>query len=94
MICLEDFKSKEKVTALPCIHFFHTPCIKEWIKEKNECPVCKFELTQQNINSINPNYNFKVNPKFITVPEGIEENSFLKRLFIRLKNISNLFFDF
>ena len=50
MICLEDFMSKEKVTALPCIHFFHTPCIKEWIKEKNECPVCKFELTQQNIN--------------------------------------------
>jgi hypothetical protein len=49
MICLEDFKSKEKVTALPCIHFFHTQCITEWIERKNECPVCKFELTQQNI---------------------------------------------
>ena len=23
-ICLEDFQSKEKVTALPCIHLFHT----------------------------------------------------------------------
>ena len=50
MICLEDFKAKEKVTALPCIHFFHPNCIKEWIERKNECPVCKFELTTQNIN--------------------------------------------
>jgi predicted RNA-binding Zn-ribbon protein involved in translation (DUF1610 family) len=50
MICLEDFKVKEKVTALPCIHFFHPNCIKEWIERKNECPVCKFELTTQNIN--------------------------------------------
>ena len=51
MICLEEFKSKEKVTALPCIHFFHTQCIQEWIERKNECPVCKFELTQKNIDS-------------------------------------------
>ena len=50
MVCLEDFKSKEKVTALPCLHYFHPACIKEWMKEKNECPICKFELTQENLN--------------------------------------------
>ena len=50
VICLEEFKSKEKVTALPCIHFFHTPCIKNWVKKNNNCPICKFELTRENLN--------------------------------------------
>ena len=50
MICLEEFKSKEKVTALPCIHFFHPECIKKWVANKNTCPICKFVLTEENIN--------------------------------------------
>ena len=50
-ICLEEFSNNEKVTSLPCIHFFHTPCIKNWIKRQNTCPVCKFELTQENLNN-------------------------------------------
>ena len=49
MICLEEFHSKEKVTALPCLHYFHTQCIKKWIQKQTSCPVCKFELTQKNI---------------------------------------------
>ena len=50
VICLEEFVSKEKLTALPCIHFFHTPCIKNWLKKQKNCPICKFELTQENLN--------------------------------------------
>ena len=49
VVCLEEFKSKEKVTALPCFHYFHTNCIKKWLERKNECPICKFELTKKNI---------------------------------------------
>ena len=49
VICLEEFKNKEKVTALPCIHLFHTPCIKDWLKKQKICPICKFELTQENL---------------------------------------------
>ena len=49
MICLDEFHTGEKVTALPCIHFFHTPCIRKWMEKKKECPVCKFVLTQENI---------------------------------------------
>ena len=49
MICLEEFKSKEKVVALPCLHLFHKKCIKKWMERKKECPVCKFELTRENI---------------------------------------------
>ena len=50
MICLDEFVSKEKVIALPCIHFFHPKCIKKWVVNKNECPICKFILTEENIN--------------------------------------------
>ena len=48
-ICLEEFKSKEKVTALPCFHYFHTNCINKWLEKKKFCPVCKFELTKENL---------------------------------------------
>jgi hypothetical protein len=60
MICLENFSSNERVTALPCIHLFHTHCIEKWMGNKQECPVCKLKLTQSNImrrvNNIENNY--------------------------------------
>ena len=53
VICLEDFKSGEKATLLPCVHLFHKNCIKSWLKSKNNCPICKFELTRANIDKQN-----------------------------------------
>ena len=50
LICLEDFKIRDKTTILPCIHFFHTNCIKNWLKSQNSCPICKFKLINSNIN--------------------------------------------
>ena len=43
-ICLENFKIDDKVIYLPCIHFFHEMCIKNWIIRKQFCPVCKLEI--------------------------------------------------
>lgn len=51
VICLEDFKNGDKATILPCIHLFHTECIKNWLKTQDSCPICKFKLTRQNLNS-------------------------------------------
>ena len=51
VICLEDFKNGDKAVLLPCIHMFHTKCIKNWLKTQNSCPICKFKLTAQNMNS-------------------------------------------
>ena len=51
VICLEDFKTGDKAVILPCIHMFHTKCIKNWLKTQNSCPICKFKLTAQNMNS-------------------------------------------
>ena len=51
VICLEDFKNGDKATVLPCIHLFHSTCIQNWLKTNNCCPICKFRLTGENLNS-------------------------------------------
>ena len=53
VICMEDFKNGDKSTNLPCLHMFHTNCIQSWLKKQNTCPICKFKLTEDNINNIN-----------------------------------------
>ena len=49
LICLEDFKNGDKTLVLPCIHFFHTLCIKNWLKTQNTCPICKYKLIRSNV---------------------------------------------
>ena len=53
VICMEDFKKGDKSTNLPCLHMFHTNCIQNWLKTQNTCPICKYKLTQDNINNVN-----------------------------------------
>ena len=55
IICLEDFKNGDKAIILPCIHLFHTECIKNWLKTQDTCPICKFKLTGENMNAGNGN---------------------------------------
>jgi E3 ubiquitin-protein ligase RNF115/126 len=31
-VCMEDFQLSEKAKKLPCKHYFHEPCITEWLK--------------------------------------------------------------
>ena len=50
VICMEDFKIGDEVLFIPCLHVFHKNCIVEWFKDHNDCPVCKFKLTSENIN--------------------------------------------
>ena len=49
VICLGDFEGGDSVTTLPCVHMFHTECIKNWLQSKNHCPVCKYEITLNSI---------------------------------------------
>lgn len=43
-ICLENYQLNEKVTTLPCFHFFHKSCLLNWFKNKKECPLCKYKI--------------------------------------------------
>jgi hypothetical protein len=36
--------SEQIYIHLPCGHFFHTECIKNWLSRSNKCPMCKCDL--------------------------------------------------
>ncbi|KAJ0252541.1 hypothetical protein HA466_0117260 [Hirschfeldia incana] len=40
-ICQEEYIEGEDMGTLECSHHFHSQCIKEWLKQKNLCPICK-----------------------------------------------------
>ncbi|KAK9091787.1 hypothetical protein Sjap_024964 [Stephania japonica] len=40
-ICQEEYEADDDVGKLECGHSYHTSCIKQWLRQKNACPVCK-----------------------------------------------------
>ncbi|XP_076940661.1 uncharacterized protein LOC143609928 isoform X2 [Bidens hawaiensis] len=40
-ICQEEYNNGDDIGTLDCGHEFHIGCIKEWLKQKNLCPICK-----------------------------------------------------
>lgn len=40
-ICREEYERGDDIGSLDCGHDFHTNCIKEWLANKNVCPICK-----------------------------------------------------
>ena len=43
-ICLGDFNAGNKVCYLPCLHLYHSFCIKNWLKIRVRCPLCGDDL--------------------------------------------------
>ncbi|XP_015059957.1 E3 ubiquitin-protein ligase MBR1-like isoform X3 [Solanum pennellii] len=40
-ICQEEYEADDEMGKLGCGHFYHIDCIRQWLKHKNNCPVCK-----------------------------------------------------
>lgn len=40
-ICQEEYENGDDIGTLDCGHDFHTCCIKQWLTQKNICPICK-----------------------------------------------------
>ena len=47
IICSEEFRKGDEVYFIPCNHFFHTICLREWIKKHKSCPICKYEINNK-----------------------------------------------
>ncbi|CAK0847307.1 unnamed protein product, partial [Prorocentrum cordatum] len=39
IICMDDFAEGCDIGRLPCSHFFHDGCIREWLGSKDSCPM-------------------------------------------------------
>ncbi|KAH7307252.1 hypothetical protein KP509_22G051600 [Ceratopteris richardii] len=40
-ICQEEFDAAAELGVLECGHSYHIACIKQWLIQKNQCPICK-----------------------------------------------------
>ena len=45
MICLSNYQFGNKISSLPCFHFFHLNCIKKWLFQQKRCPICKYDIS-------------------------------------------------
>ncbi|CAF3731915.1 unnamed protein product [Adineta steineri] len=43
-ICLNEYKSDDKLRTIPCLHRFHSKCIDKWLKKNSKCPMCRSDL--------------------------------------------------
>jgi len=43
-VCKDEFEESQELKKLPCSHLFHIECLIPWLKQRNSCPTCRFEL--------------------------------------------------
>ncbi|KAI1694676.1 zinc finger, c3HC4 type (RING finger) domain-containing protein [Ditylenchus destructor] len=50
IICSELFQ--EGASSLSCGHVYHSACIRDWLKVKRQCPICKKGVTLQGLRKL------------------------------------------
>ncbi|CAN4116977.1 unnamed protein product [Withania somnifera] len=49
VICKEEMIKGRDACKLPCHHTFHWICILPWLKKRNTCPCCRFQLPSDDV---------------------------------------------
>ena len=49
VICKEEMREGRDVCEFPCEHLFHWICILPWLRKRNTCPCCRFELPTDDV---------------------------------------------
>ena len=45
-ICLDDYKTDDKLAKLNCTHIYHESCVTYWLQIKSNCPTCRNNVEQ------------------------------------------------
>ncbi|XP_020879753.1 RING-H2 finger protein ATL58 [Arabidopsis lyrata subsp. lyrata] len=40
-ICREELAANDRLSELPCRHYYHKNCISNWLSNRNTCPLCR-----------------------------------------------------
>ena len=51
-ICLENLMIGDNIYLIPCCHYFHKKCLKDWILIENDCPSCRMKLGKNTADEI------------------------------------------
>ncbi|PKU63573.1 uncharacterized protein LOC110105781 isoform X1 [Dendrobium catenatum] len=43
-VCKDPLSINAEARQLPCSHLYHPSCILPWLRTRNSCPVCRYEL--------------------------------------------------
>ncbi|KAF8107296.1 hypothetical protein N665_0124s0087 [Sinapis alba] len=43
-ICREKLAANERLSELPCRHYYHKECISSWLTRRNTCPLCRHNV--------------------------------------------------
>merc|ERR1711920_353355 len=44
MVCMQNFFPGDELRILPCFHRYHRGCVDQWLRQHQECPVCKHRV--------------------------------------------------
>lgn len=47
-ICFNNIYDKDKYIITKCNHYFHKTCLNDWTKLKNNCPLCRTDIVNNN----------------------------------------------
>ncbi len=47
VICFEAINSEENLAKLTCNHEFHKDCIERWLKDRQQCPMCRRHIVPE-----------------------------------------------
>ncbi|KAL3122020.1 hypothetical protein niasHT_006274 [Heterodera trifolii] len=57
-ICLDAYKEGQMICQIPpCQHNFHSECIDFWVKQHNNCPICRAKTFLISLKNAKPNAN-------------------------------------
>ena len=51
-ICIEEYKIGDEICYSRnrrCPHFFHVDCMKHWLMNKNQCPLCRNDYLEASV---------------------------------------------